>query len=328
MKEDLISVIVPIYKVEDYLENCVRSIQNQTYDKLQIILIEDGSPDACGLLCDKFAEQDSRILVIHKEHNGVSDARNVGLDVSEGEYIAFVDSDDYIHPQMFQILLENLQQYEADISVCSFQQVHDLYFSKKAFSNNVTVYRKTQTLENLYNELYVPTVVTWNKIYKKSLFEGVRYPTGKIHEDEFITYQLLYKSNKTVYTDAVLYYYLKRESSITGQKFNMNNLDVMLAHEECFKFMYNYNEMDLFNKAFNRYLHTVISCYFRLKKHKIGSNDLLNQLKCQFDYNYRKYFSETNFSFKKRVRFESFIRNEHFCKIINFGANFLKGVKE
>ncbi len=328
MKEDLISVIVPIYKVEDYLENCIRSIQNQTYDKLQIILVEDGSPDACGLICDKFAEQDSRIVVIHKENDGVSDARNAGLDVSEGEFIAFVDSDDYIHPRMFQILLENLRQYEADISVCSFQQVNDFKFKKNDISNHVTVYHKTQALENLYNEFYVRTVVTWNKIYKKSLFEDVRYPTGKIHEDEFITYQLLYKSDKIVYTDAVLYNYLKRESSITGQKFNINKLDVIQAHEECFKFMYNHKEMDLFNKAFNRYLHTVISCYFKIKKNKLGNNDLLNQLKCQFDNNYREYFSETNFSFKKRVRFESFIRNEHFCKIINFGANFLKGVKE
>lgn len=316
MQTELISVIVPIYRVEEYLENCIQSIQNQSYKNLEVLLINDGSPDKCGLLCDAYAKTDSRVRVIHKKNGGLSRARNTGLDISIGDYIVFVDSDDYVHPLMIETLYNNLIKYHGDISVCMYKRVNDLNYKNNDIDNHVDVYTNIKALENLFNKLYLPTVLAWNKLYKRSLFQDIRYPEEKLFEDEFTTYKLIYKADKIIYSKAVLYYYLQRENSITKRAFNIRSLDATKACEECFQFMYSNRLMNLFDKALSRYLDSIISGCIKLKKHLPEKKELLLQLKTEYKYNYDKYIPKTQFSRITRLRFKSFFIHIYLARMI------------
>lgn len=215
----MISVIIPIYKVEAYLEKCIESVRSQTYKDIEIILVDDGSPDNCGAVCDRYQKMDERIKVLHKENGGLSDARNKGLDIATGEYVLFVDSDDFIHPNMIELLYCSLQETDADISVCGFKTVSEEY--KISFDSGVKQGKREvfegQEVMNQLQHKNLLTVVAWNKLYKRKLFADIRYPKGKIHEDEFLTHQILHLCERTVYISQELYYYVKREESITGQ---------------------------------------------------------------------------------------------------------------
>lgn len=237
----IVSIIVPIYKVERYLQQCINSICEQTYEFLQIILVDDGSPDDCGKICDINAERDSRIVVIHKENGGLSSARNAGLDVAEGEYVSFVDADDTIHPQFIEILLGLCLQYECDIAQCDYLTVAEdsiklpinTVQSIKLYNNKQAIYKMCCT-----NEAAKYTIA-WNKVYKKELFRDIRYPLGKIHEDEFTTYLLLWKVRKIAVINLYLYYYLQRETSIMGSAFSVKKLEALAAFKERLEFLKN-----------------------------------------------------------------------------------------
>lgn len=237
MIESLISVIVPIYKVERYLDKCINSIINQTYKNLEIILVDDGSPDKCSQMCDEWATKDSRIIVIHKDNGGLSDARNVGLDIASGEYISFVDSDDYIHPEMISILYDVIVKTEANIVQCDFRKVKDNeYVDANINSYEIFTFNTEQALESLIKETPLKQVV-WNKLYKKEIFNELRFEVGKVNEDDFFTYQAFAISNKVSYINKELYYYLLRESSIMGQQFNIKRLDGLEARFRRYEFI-------------------------------------------------------------------------------------------
>ena len=214
-----ISVIVPVYKVEKYLRKCVDSILAQTYTNLEIILVDDGSPDNCGKICDEYAAKDSRIKVIHQQNGGLSAARNAGLDIATGDFIGFVDSDDYIAPEMYERLLSSLQMVNAEISVCNFQKVDefgDIISTTERVENSSLTNR--EILHKLQEENGICYVIVCNKIFLKDLFEGVRFPEGKKCEDNFIIHRIYYSCNLIVTIDSVLYYYVQRANSI------MNNM--------------------------------------------------------------------------------------------------------
>jgi len=221
--KDLISVIIPIYKVENYLRRCVDSVLSQTYSNIEIILIDDGSPDRCGEICDEYAKKDGRIKVIHKENGGLSDARNAGIEIAQGKYITFLDSDDWIHPKYLERLYNLLKATAADISVCNFTRTSREDVQKEESNPVINVFTNLEALEHLTDELYVQMVVAWGKLYKRKLFDGIRFPVGKIHEDEFTTYKLLYKAKRVVVTSEQLLYYWQREDSIMGAGFNIRN---------------------------------------------------------------------------------------------------------
>lgn len=233
MKKDfpLISVIVPIYNVEKYLQQCIDSICKQTYFHLEIILVDDGSPDACGHICDENSKLDSRIVVIHQKNKGLSGARNAGLDVAKGKYISFIDSDDTIHPKFIEILFGLCEYYDADIAQCDYLMVAETSFklplnpiqSIHIYNNRQAIYELCCTTNS------IKYTVSWNKLYKKELFKNIRYPVNRINEDEFTTYLLLWNSNKIVINNQYLYYYLQRSDSIMGQPFSIKRLDVLDA---------------------------------------------------------------------------------------------------
>ena len=209
----LISIIIPVYKVEKYLEKCIQSVINQTYENLQIILVDDGSPDNCGKICDEYAKKDHRIEVIHKSNGGLSDARNKGLEMAKGEYIGFVDSDDYIEADMYEVLYNLLKQYNADVSICNFYTVSQGKISIKNADNGINEYNRIEILKEILLDKNIQSYA-WNKLYKKELFDEIKYPIGKKYEDIGTTFYLLEKCNKVVVTGKSEYYYINRQDSI------------------------------------------------------------------------------------------------------------------
>ena len=263
--DQCVSVIVPIYMVEPYLKRAVDSIRNQTYQNLEIILVDDGSKDQCGRICDDYAKADNRIVVIHKENGGLSDARNAGLDIARGEYIMFVDSDDYIAPDCVETLLGCLKEHDADVSMCSYAVTDSTEFDESIFAagrNNekekkqskewkiktdnhksdgheydgsVEICDRRKLLSNLYDANHRDAtyfIVSWNKIYKASLWDGIRFPKGKIHEDEATTYKIYDRARKGVYLHRPLYGYFTAPDSITRARFNIKRLQWMDALDD------------------------------------------------------------------------------------------------
>ena len=228
---DKISVIVPVYNVENYLSKCVESILAQTYKNIEIILVDDGSTDNSGKICDIFSQQDDRIKVIHKKNGGVSDARNMALDVATGNYLSFVDGDDFIAEDMLEVLYLNMLQNEAQVAVCHIIHSEDLNYKFENKSNKVTIYDRCEAIKAIYTDTNF-WCYPCNKMYKKSLFDGIRFPTGKVYEDSFTTYKLLWKCDKVAYTERELYFYYKRPGSITESEFEESSLSVFEALDE------------------------------------------------------------------------------------------------
>lgn len=245
----LISVVVPIYKVEQYLSRCVDSIINQTYANLDIILVDDGSPDKCGVICDDYASKDSRIRVIHKENGGLSDARNAGMAIANGELITFIDSDDYVALNMIEHLLCLLNEHDADITICAYQPVSDATLSPDKLppadsdGNTVVTMTGSEALEAFFTFKHYAPVSAWAKLYKTRLFTetGIRYPFGLINEDEYTTYKIFYHSAKVIYTDRTLYYYYLRDGSIMGVSYSEKHLDIIKAYKEQIEFVNSQN---------------------------------------------------------------------------------------
>ena len=258
--QDLISVIVPVYKVEKYLKRCVDSILAQTYPCLEVILVDDGSPDGCPAICDEYAREDRRVRVIHKENGGLSDARNAGIDAAKGKFLGFVDSDDYVHPRFYELLLQALKEEGADIAGCDVKKVckTEKIEEKEQQPIQRTVYSGREATANLYDaQMYLKSVVAWNKLYKKELFEEIRFPKGKLHEDEFTSYKLQYQSESVVYINRAYYFYFQREDGIMGKEQRKISPAVLEAYEEMERFFSEKGEKDLLQMMMYRYLSMV-----------------------------------------------------------------------
>lgn len=229
MENSLISVIVPVYKVEPYLHRCVDSILAQTYINLEIFLVDDGSPDNCGKICDEYAKKDSRIKVIHKKNGGLSDARNVAIDMAKGEYITFIDSDDFVASDYVETLYHLIEKYQCKVGVAWLRTFHEgCEADTKQPPYIEKVFDRMEGIENMfYQELF--DTAAWCKIYHRSLFEtGIRYPFGLIYEDLPTTYLLFLQADKVAFCNHIIYNYLLRANSIEGQPFRANKLDSAL----------------------------------------------------------------------------------------------------
>ena len=234
---DLISVIVPVYKVEPYLDKCVQSIVDQTYRSLEIILVDDGSPDNCGAMCDAWAAKDSRIKVIHKKNGGLSDARNAGMTLAEGDYISFVDSDDWLDLQFLSHLHRALRETGAGIAACDLRMIYEGAPEEAASAEQVPM--RLCTPEEAIGSILCGRefrAVACNKLYHRSYLEGEHFRIGKHHEDEFFTYRILAKAEKLVYVDCPLYFYLQRGGSIM-HTVSMKRLDALDAYLERLAFL-------------------------------------------------------------------------------------------
>lgn len=228
----LISVIVPVYKVEPYLDRCVQSIVDQTYRNLEIILVDDGSPDHCPQMCDAWAQKDSRIKVIHQENGGLSAARNRGIDAATGELIGFVDSDDYISPNMYALLYDILRRDGSDISACGVEMVFEDGRPSRLLTlpEQCTLSNK-EAMEAIVLENFLKQPV-WYKLYKSALVRNIPFPVGKYHEDVFWSWQAILAAQKVSITDEPCYFYVQRENSIMGETYSPKRLDALDAKQQ------------------------------------------------------------------------------------------------
>lgn len=228
-----ISIIVPVYNVEKYLNRCVESILNQTMQDLELILVDDGSTDGSGAKCDAY-KKDGRVRVLHKENGGLSSARNAGIDIAKGAFLGFVDSDDYIEPDMYETMYQAIQEEKADICICDL----DRFDEKGNYSYDVSREKVKQEVvfarEALEMRLFQAHggywSVAWNKLYRRELFEEIRYPEGKLHEDEFVIHELLYRADRIVCLDRIFLHYFMRSESIMGNQTDIRHLDAVDAY--------------------------------------------------------------------------------------------------
>lgn len=232
-----ISVIIPVYEVELYIDRCVESVIDQTYTNLEIILVDDGSTDNCPAICDEWAKQDKRIKVIHKANGGLSEARNFGMDIATGELIGFVDSDDWISSDMYQRLYSNMVENHSDISVCGVEMVWEEKKSNISLTSQGNyALNQHEAMEALIRESILKQPV-WGKLYKREILRDIRFPVGRYHEDVFWSYQVIGNANKVSVFDTPCYYYFQHKSSIMGNRYSIKRLDALDAKCERLAFL-------------------------------------------------------------------------------------------
>lgn len=247
--DNLISIIVPVYNVEEYVERCIDSIITQTYTNIEIIIVDDGSIDSSSQIVDEIAHKDQRIIVVHQKNGGLSAARNTGIDIAKGRFIIFVDSDDFISNSMVEVLYNNIIEYNADLSVCDYYICENGVIPNDKTNNDVTCFE-----ENILSRIYEDdrrSIVAWNKLYKADLFKQLRYPVGRLHEDEFVIQHILSQCKRVVYTEKKLYYYIIRSGSIMNNKSPQNALDGLAAACMRLSWANNYRDKSFTNGCFN-----------------------------------------------------------------------------
>lgn len=233
MEKDLISIIIPVYNVEKYLSRCLDSVTTQTYTNLEIILVDDGSTDNCGKICEEYVQKDGRIKVIHKENGGLSDARNVGIQQATGKYITFIDSDDDVANEYIEYMYELLSKNNTKMSIATYTVVS----KEKKINAGEGYTEKVLTTEECLDRMLCEegfSISACAKLYKKELFDKVKFPVGKLNEDNGTTYKLILQCEKIAYGNKSVYNYYKREDSITTSKFNLRKMDLIeLTDEMC-----------------------------------------------------------------------------------------------
>lgn len=247
-KMSKISVIVPVYNTEKYLSRCIESILVQTYTDFELILINDGSPDNCAQIIEEYAQKDSRIITIHQHNQGLSAARNAGIDIAKGKYITFIDSDDYVYSEYLEQLVSVAERNNADISICGTVRFSDIInpMIKNNFDGEKII-TGIQACKFIYDARRKKAnyVIACGKLYKKELFSKLRYPVGKLHEDQFLTYKIMYKARKVVEIGSCLYGYYVNDTGIMNSPFKVKRYDGVEALEEAEKFFEQEHECDI-----------------------------------------------------------------------------------
>lgn len=240
-----ISIVVPVYNVENYIDRCIESIINQTYKNIEIILVDDGSKDNSGKICDKYANRDKRIKVVHKLNGGLSSARNAGLDVCSGEYVGFVDGDDWIEKNMYEILISMIKKGKSEIAICGHREVIQNEKVRPAIQMKNIFLDKNELWEEVFGDL---NVASWNKLYKKEIIGNLRFPLNIIHgEDLIFNLQYLVKCKSGVLNKTKCYNYLKRRNSITSSKFSKNKIYEVMVKDKALEIVKRENESQIKN---------------------------------------------------------------------------------
>ena len=285
---DLVSIIVPVYNVQKYLDKCIESMLKQTYTNIEIVLVDDGSTDGSASICDKYAADDERVVVVHKKNGGQSDARNVGLEKSTGEYICWVDGDDCIEENMIELLHKNLVDNNADISICNY---HSRYESDNRKCKDITVkdgiWTRADFWNNYYNENQYYCVVLWNKMFKKSLFMDIYFPVGRISEDAWVMGKVVSHAETIYASDADCYEYTIRRGSSMQTSMVVSWLSAVEACIE--RTSYFEEEKDYIN--LNKNMAYIIRTMVNSKKNAAFTevSDLYKKDKCYVKNVYKKY---------------------------------------
>ena len=275
MQKDLISIIVPVYNVEKYIKICLLSIINQTYKNIEIIVVDDGSTDKSGIICDQLKKSDQRIEVFHQNNLGLSCARNAGILKSHGQFLCFVDSDDYIESNMIEELKKSIDKFESDISICDYYCVK--YNKRKNNKYNFKYNRFAATNKEIilyfydkYDKLMVPV---WNKLYKRNIFDNTKFPEGKIFEDSFVLCDILKKIEKYSFIILPLYNYVYRKESIVNS-FNVNHFDCMSSFNKKIELFTEFGNNKLVLEERNKKMNMLIINMSKMKRYNIKDRNI------------------------------------------------------
>lgn len=315
-----ISIIVPVYNVEPYLERCVNSIIAQTYKDFELILVDDGSTDNSGRICDSLQEKDTRINVIHKANGGLSSARNAGIEKAVGRYIGFVDSDDFIEKDMYEILYRLIIQYQADLSMCRLADCFEGETRLKEMELKEMVLSPEEAIIVVL-EGKITSVTAVNKLYKRELFNDVRYPLGKTTEDAYVIVDLLSRCHKCVLTTEAKYCYVHRENSITSSPLSKANLDVIDAYRHNLEIVKRLYPAAL-TAAYSRYIWAHLLLLERMLLERKEQDNLFDSLKHILRANCKFIFLRSNFSVKKKISIAifliPFIGNKFYKRLLRY----------
>lgn len=296
-----ISVIIPVYKVEDFLCRCVDSVLAQTYTDFELILVDDGSPDRCGEMCDEYAEKDHRIHVIHRENGGLSAARNSGIEWSlknsDSKWLTFIDSDDWISPVYLESMMCAIKEYDVDVVIGTFARTKEY---EKPVSTQYSI--KKYEVEDYWMKDQTNATVAWAKLYKKSDFEDLRYPHGKIHEDQYTTYKVLFKYESVAVVETPILFYYYNAEGITKSNWKVARLDIFGAHK---------NQIEFFKKnRYERAYKNAVWCYLdalceniRAIKNNKQFSSYKNLLRKELRSGINTYKQEFGLSYKSSFRF-------------------------
>lgn len=321
---EMIYVVVPVYKVEPYIHRCIDSILNQTYTAFKLILVDDGSPDNCGAICDEYAKQDSRIHVIHQENGGLSAARNAGIEYAmksgdpEHDWISFIDSDDFVHPRYTEYLYNCAKEYKTDISLCYyFETIHS-----QVSANHPSFHHECFTPEEFFCNHHTKAILACAKLYRLFLFENIRYPIGKIHEDQFTTHQLLFQCNRIAVVPEHLYYYYQREDSIMHTSWSSKSLDELDALYAQMNYLLQHNFSRSYERSFSVYLS---KCLSKSRSMKLAHCPKDEQRKLLYRFRKELLMYREKFGFKKAFQLWFSLRVMRWFKRV-FSIAFLKRI--
>lgn len=265
---ELVTVIIPVYNVEKYIDRCMECVLGQTYTNLEIIMIDDGSKDASGKIIDEYAKKDSRIQVYHKENGGQASARNLGVSKATGEYICFVDSDDCIHERYVETLLAICHDTDCDLAICTYENFEgdSVDWKQELPMADVETETPLQTLDAIFSPRNVETIVVWNKLYKRSNIQNVKFVEGRIFEDEEVSARLIHASHKVARVAKPMYYYFQNNAGTMGGEFTLKKLDILWALETRMSFFKDNKLTELYYKDAYKYMCKLLTHYYRVGK--------------------------------------------------------------
>lgn len=296
----MISIIVPVYNMEKYIEECLKSILQQTYLNYEVILVDDGSTDNSGIICDEYQKRYEKVTVLHKKNGGVSSARNLGIDVAQGKYLMFVDCDDRIHPQICYFFEKLAEEENADIVIGKSKEG---YYNGHKFSDNIknckykTLVEKSERLKKIYVEDKYKYWTAWCKLYRKELFYEYRFEEGRAYEDNGLIFKLLYSANKVIDIDEYFYFYSVNETGITKSSFCKKHMDVLWAYEMQIEFFEEHSDMDMMRVIICKYLSTCADFYYKCKD-LLKDNNEAHELKTKLKRGIKKW----KYKFDLRIR--------------------------
>lgn len=316
-----ISVIVPVYKVEQYLRRCVDSILSQTFSDFELILIDDGSPDRCGEICDEYKQRDDRVVVIHQSNGGLSAARNTGIawcfDKSNSNWFTFIDSDDWVHPKYLEDLLHAVQKYQTKVSICEFYETIDEGAEIAEYGKEEVV-----TPEEFYDKNRINATVAWGKLYNRECFEKIRFPQGRLHEDEFTTYKILFQYSYIAIVKKKLYYYFRNNQSIMHMTWSDKRLDALEAHKEQIHFFMERGFHRAYLRSVRAYVGAICNNCELLEKEK-SHYELKKKLKEELRISLKMYRKEVPFN---ECRWAYVVAYPKFTRFYSFAERLIKGI--
>lgn len=311
---ELVSIIIPVYNVEKYIRRCIDSVLNQTYKNIEIILIDDGSPDSCPDICNKYAKENNIIKVIHKKNGGLSDARNAGIDIAKGKYVTFIDSDDYVEQNYVEVLYTSLKKTHADISIGS----HVVRYETGKIIDKSINDEYLDTPKNILDKILYDENVdlsAWAKLYKTKLFDNIRFPKDRLYEDAATTYKLIDKCNKIVVCSQPIYNYMIRKNSITNNSFSIKKMDLIISTKEMCDYIKNkYPELE--SGCERRLMYAYLSTLSQLTKCRKKNVEIQKELMEYIRRNYNKVIKDKRIP--KRDKFGLFATK--------FGFSFYKAI--